>query len=492
MTDAPIPPQKPQAPVPPVPKTPVAGNLNLPPKPPQPTIPLAKMPADISKIKVVKTTDVNAFKKDLVREKKEKPSLKEIINSFYSKNENLKNFIKKIKETWENIQASIKEKINKKKKETPESEALKDKLDIKSEPALPTPAKINIDQSGPTLPITQATPQNSAIQQSPFKENSGINMTPIFNPLSNTSEKLPVTEIEKVPEKKKSVGSFFKSLFHKKEDSTEKAEIIAPTTVLSQNVGNGGISKEDQKKLLKARNKIPFYILALKYLSIISTIVAMSAFIALKADISEENEYLSIIGHENRGAKQLSLKETMERIQKESNQTSSDIKEIKRKLDQQLFYVNRDTINEIKKDLVVWFDKIGESGLEYGLLDSAQRMANYFNSSSYSDRKGVLSGNVIKVANASVSKESASFAISSSNLFGKIFYLNTEFINMMNSYPFFKGASMKSFSRSTLSNGDDSMNFSLSMKIQNPDEVDPADENFILYEQWLKDQRKKK
>ena len=96
----------------------------------------------------------------------------------------------------------------------------------------------------------------------------------------------------------------------------------------------------------------------------------------------------------------------------------------------------------------------------------------------------------VDVENISINRSGVTFTAEGSNLFGKIFFLNTEFVEMLNSLPFFKDGVIKSFSRKKSKSGEDSMSFSLQLKMQGSDEIDPADARFSEYLQGIEAVRK--
>lgn len=93
---------------------------------------------------------------------------------------------------------------------------------------------------------------------------------------------------------------------------------------------------------------------------------------------------------------------------------------------------------------------------------------------------------MFELKNLQVSRNEVTFSVSAAQILGKVFFLNIEFIEMVNSFPFLKNGSISQFARQKNTTEDDSMKFSVRLERQLPDEVDPADVRFQEYTSWLK------
>ncbi len=245
-------------------------------------------------------------------------------------------------------------------------------------------------------------------------------------------------------------------------------------------------SPEDKKKeALAARKKLPFWLVALKQGSIVFTIVTLSVFFALVAALDKSNQYLSLFGmEENTYLKHKRLKAKKDQVDQELLKLSFKISELQDRLKNREFFVHRKEVKEIKDNRLTWVDRIDDEGKQvFGILDSVERMKDYFNSARYENP--ILAGNQIKMEKMSANRKKANFSIIGKNIFGKIFFLNAEFTEMVNSFPFFKNGEIKSYTRKPTKSGDDEMNFALSVEIQKPNEEDPFDVRLTEYTSWL-------
>ena len=91
----------------------------------------------------------------------------------------------------------------------------------------------------------------------------------------------------------------------------------------------------------------------------------------------------------------------------------------------------------------------------------------------------------IQIENIQVSRDGISFSVIGSQILGKIFFLNIEFIEMVNSFPFLKNGKLTQFARQKNEDEYDSMSFSVRLELQENDETDPADERFEEYLTWF-------
>lgn len=264
--------------------------------------------------------------------------------------------------------------------------------------------------------------------------------------------------------------------------------ILNPALQGTPNLGAGMVSRADAQKLKAARKKTPIHILLLKYFSILLSAVTLGAFIFLMADLDPRNSYLSIVGVEqNTMQKAEGLKFEYRDLQEQVTQLDKRIKEHKSRLESQDFFVNRETINQIKESQLPWINEENAQGriVTFGILDSISGMRDYFNDFNYTDETRILSANTIEIKKFFVTRNSADFTIEGKNLVGNVFFLSTEFIRMMKSFPFFKGDSIKNFTRKVSDDNEESTSFSLKLDIQGKEETDPFDALFENYVKWV-------
>ena len=147
--------------------------------------------------------------------------------------------------------------------------------------------------------------------------------------------------------------------------------------------------------------------------------------------------------------------------------------------------INNDLLDEEKEedDEFFIFEKDEFFDIKYGIFDGVGRIAAYFEQTSPTPILGNY--NFIIVENIKANRNEINFGVTSTNMFGKVIFLGTEFIEIINSFPLYKGGFIKNFTREQNENGDYEMKFSLKLNIQNKYEKDPSDIRFAEYENWL-------
>ena len=151
------------------------------------------------------------------------------------------------------------------------------------------------------------------------------------------------------------------------------------------------------------------------------------------------------------------------------------------------YSVYTENIQEIRGGQLTWFDTVDdEDNISYGILDGPQRAAEYFNSKMYENPILSSTGNEIQVGDVSSNRTNISFGVKGSHIFGKAFFLNTEFVDLMNAFPIYKDGILNSFTKKEDKDGTQSMDFVLQLFLQSPDEEDTRDSTFIKYEKWFK------
>ncbi|MCF7831124.1 hypothetical protein K9M41_03985 [Candidatus Gracilibacteria bacterium] len=272
---------------------------------------------------------------------------------------------------------------------------------------------------------------------------------------------------------------------------SQKAETLLPTVPKantdSASLATTRLSTEEKKELHNIRRNVPLTINILKYSSVSLLVISLVVFLWLKFDLEPTNKYLSAVNlSENTGLKFENLSQQEKALTDENRKYDTTIKKLESQLYTKKYSVHSETIQNIKDEQLIWFDqRDNDNKIQYGLLDSPDRMEEYFNSKTFDDSILTGTGNHMVVDNVTANRNEISFSVVGSHLFGKVFFLNTEFVKMMNSFPFLKDGSVNSFSKKKDKEGNDSMSFSLKLKIQRPEETDPYDEYFPEYENWL-------
>ncbi len=252
------------------------------------------------------------------------------------------------------------------------------------------------------------------------------------------------------------------------------------------------LSPEEQRALLSERRKTPLWIHFLKYISLVVIVSGMVSFLWFKIDLEPENKYLSVFGlSENGGLKFENSQKRKSVLERDLSEYSGKITRFSQQLEQKKYSVYTDVINEIKSQQLAWFDRVNSDGTEvYGILDGPARMEAYFNSKAFDHPILSSTGNKVMIEGVAASRDGVDFQVSTSHLFGKVFFLSYEFVKMMNSFPIYKNGELAtSLNKQKDSNGNEGMKFSLKLQIQRPGEIDPEDVLFQKYEKWITSSR---
>jgi len=273
-----------------------------------------------------------------------------------------------------------------------------------------------------------------------------------------------------------------------KEDSLEKTTLPSiPKSEPTEMLAKTKLSKEEKQELQTSRHSVPIQIIILKYSSVSLLIISLMGFLWLKADLEPTNKYLNAVNlSENIGLRYENLMQQNKILNEENRKYNTRVKKIESQLHSKKYSVHSETIQKIRNEQLIWFDQRDKDGkIQYGLLDSPNRMKEYFNSKTFNNSILTGTGNNLVVDNTTANRNEISFSVTGSHLFGKVFFLNTEFVKMMNSFPFLQDGNIASFSKKKDAEGNDSMNFNLKLKIQGPEDIDPYDRYFSEYENWL-------
>ena len=246
-----------------------------------------------------------------------------------------------------------------------------------------------------------------------------------------------------------------------------------------QNIGK--VSKAD----LKASRKTPLWISAVKYLALFLLMIDVLAFLWLKVDLSQTNPVLSLVGmDQNTGQRYEAYKSQKSNLQLEEAKLNGKINRLQKKVEMEDYTRYGEQVSVIQDNQLQWFDGLDEEdNVIFGVLDAPKRIQDYFNSADY--KNTYLAGNDITISGVSATRENLSFRTEASNIYGKVFFLNVEFVEMMNSHPRVKNGELNVFSRSQDEEESDSMSFSLRFDLQGSEaEEDPADHRFEDYREW--------
>lgn len=319
-------------------------------------------------------------------------------------------------------------------------------------------------------------------------------------------------------------------------DKVKKSTQTADS-IISQAVSNAGnissltLSKEERNSLLEQRKKIPVHITALKYISITLSIILVVVMLFLKADLDTQNNYFGKLGlNDNTGSKHKKIKIKNTELNENVKDLNEKIESLKNKIENKKYGVFIDEIEEIENTQRHWFTtsetktniETGktETVYNYGLIDSFTDMIEYFEDFSgyktkyFAKRSKELSGdnwkkcksplvssskkkqlgcpaeimyvmkNNIEVKSFNISSNGAIVSVDVNEILDKVFTLGSEFIDMMNSFSFYKNGEIRSFTRREQRTGEDSMALSINLEFQEKEDEDLDDEYFQYFEDW--------
>lgn len=286
----------------------------------------------------------------------------------------------------------------------------------------------------------------------------------------------------------------------KKEENLTKpsSEVIAqekPTTSFRKKkslIPTSILTKEAKTRLVLKKKETLRQVQLVKQITFLLLVLSLGWFLWLQMNLSETNTILSFVGvKQNMGQEIKTLKKEKIQANIEGKKIEKNIEKLNKQLKEGIYTLHSEEVQNIRSKQIQWFDEIDKNGeIIFGLADAIPRMQEYFNSRSYSDPNQILSGkhSDIEIENLQISREGLSFSVVASQILGKVFFLNIEFIEMVNSFPFLKNGTITQFSRQKNADEDDSMRFSVRLDRQLPDEEDPHDARFIEYTSWLNSQ----
>ncbi len=299
--------------------------------------------------------------------------------------------------------------------------------------------------------------------------------------------------------------------------------IVSPNVLKSGNMSSMGLTKEEQAALIEKRNQIPVLTKALKYSSIVAFAVTLAGFLFFTADLEKSNAYFSLVGlNENTGS-------AYARISQENTQKKTDLEKIQGqiaklqdRIKNGIFGNFVDTTQEITGNQRHWYTDVEEvevtdeetgeistkEQVRYGYLDMINYLVEYFEDRNFkttyfkekeeglvssgsrsrgriSSSEALLMDNEVNVKTIAVSQNSANLTLQASDIYGKIFTLGSEFVEVTNSTPIFKAGGVRSFQRQDLQAGDAGLNMGLRLELQTDEDEDPADEKFKYLHEWL-------
>lgn len=337
-----------------------------------------------------------------------------------------------------------------------------------------------------------------------------------------------------------------------KKNTQTTDSIISEAVSNAGNISSMTMTKEEHDRIISAKHKMPAHILLLKYASLTLMSVAIITGLLLKADLEPTNSYFSFLGlSENTGSdyvKNSQEKNTFEQKNTVLEEEIASITERSTSFDQSS-ETNKVSllvpeILEVEALQKRWFNELVESTnedgqlvekLEFGLVDSFADMIEYFEDEEYQPRffnqknrdqtlsasepdvcnvannklsptelaekrrfentgrcisnSTLIMANEIDIRGLSINATGVNVTVSASDLLSRVFTLSSEFVIMMNSFDFFKGATITNFNRRELAEGGDTTEVALRLEFQEDDEEDSNDQYLTDLLEWQKNWR---
>jgi len=229
----------------------------------------------------------------------------------------------------------------------------------------------------------------------------------------------------------------------------------------------------------------------LRNITLVLAVLFSGVFAWLEADLLPSNPIFPIFGlEENIGRRAETLKNNKIYLKSQITAEKQKADDYENRLETKNYTIHTSTINALRNQQLQWFDSVDENGkVVFGMMDALPRLEDYFNDPTYfEDPQKILQGRPgqISVESLSASRDGVTFSAVGSEIFGRVFFLNIEFLQLANSFPFFKDGTIYSFGKAQNRDGDDEMTFSVQLKRQKNGEEDPADTRFAEYLEWLR------
>lgn len=326
-------------------------------------------------------------------------------------------------------------------------------------------------------------PEKTVDSTPPIQENPSVSST---EEMGKTEVRANVSSISELPEKEESMEGVSATKIVEEGKTViapQKKKSLIPASILT---------KEAKTQLVLKKRETLRQVQFVKRGAFLVLVLSIGWFLWLQMNLSETNTILSFVGvKQNMGQEIKVLKKEKIQTNLENKRMEKDIAKLNKKLEEDIYTLHSEEVQNIRSEQIRWFDEVDENGeILFGLAGAIPRMQEYFNSRSYSDPDQILSGkhSDIEIENLQISREGLNFSVVASQILGKVFFLNIEFIEMVNSFPFLKNGTITQFARQKNADEDDSMRFSVRLDRQLPNEEDPHDVRFVEYTSWLDSQ----
>ncbi len=271
-------------------------------------------------------------------------------------------------------------------------------------------------------------------------------------------------------------------------DTTAKADKGTLATPAAAMLASTKLNQAEKAAYKKKRGAAPWWFYALKYSAITLTLVVGLGSAWLAVDLDPDNRVIAqLAGVQNLRVQSQSVLATHSELATLADKYQQQKNELTGNIDAEKYTEYQHIIDEAISNQWTWFDGVDTQGQAViGLLDAPDRMMHYFNSVEYEHQ--ILANNTIDLSGLSVDRSGMSLSVQATNLYGKVFFLASEFTEMMNSYDFLRDGSLSNFSRSSAPSGEDTMGFNLQLAIQRDSTLgglpDTHDAKFALYSDW--------
>lgn len=353
----------------------------------------------------------------------------------------------------------------------------------------------------PKKPDTASTPEE--------KDSSADPTTPIIpqKPEEETSESSQETEtgdaqtpetVSEPPEKENTEDAPEKDTVPAAPQKPEKNDSVPlpkkpkkdENTMASQNNPISTKLSADERESLRAqRRKSKRLLSLLRKIAILLLVIITGSYFWFQFNLNKDSNPLSVFGvSENLGMKHKHLKQKTRLLESEKMGIDREISRLQHKLENKEFTVFSPEIEKLRSQQLTWFDRVDANGnLEFGMMEAVPRMAKFFNDREYQDDAQIIAGRPgqIEISNVVVDRSGINFNVSGAELFGNVFFLNLEFVKMVNAFPFLKNGELQTFSKRENQEGEPMMEYAVKLEYQTPDEEDPHDALFQKYLDWL-------
>jgi len=294
-------------------------------------------------------------------------------------------------------------------------------------------------------------------------------------------------------------------MFLKKKPASPSAAETSPTgspaSKDSNNTASAFTSFLKQKSGGTQPVKMNVIVQVLKYVSLIGFCVTFFLYIWLLMDLEPETKYLGVFAlKENVGEKHARLKKEKSTLQNDVDSLKSEIAKKEEQIRTGLFSEYSEEIEKIRSQQFVWFDEPDEDDPDktiIGLLNTPTHIAEYINSADYKPVTTLVGGgdtlptseeastNQIEVSDVIATREVITFKFVALNTFDRVFALASNFIDMLNYFPFFENAEIRKFERDVNDRGREELGMNLKVDVESFNEEDATQEQYSSFDEWF-------